>query len=244
MSKVESLEKLLSSSHVPSQASASPSYAKTASMKPANLTPFPPARASTSKTTELFDSRACNLILFGLPESGSILVLKSDIDEFLEFLTGKSVNINDVFRLGKFSSSFKHPRPILIKLATTWDRKIILLHKRKLRDYKTPRLFLREDVPPNHRFRQKAKHPSPNDKLLISEKLPLVPACSDSSHSAQTSKSDRQFRRVSPVASGRSPSSPDDLLVACSTSPALSHSSSTSTSTVLQNLNDSHNGST
>ena len=111
MSKVESLEKLLSSSHAPSQASAFPSYAKTASMKPANLTPFPPARASTSNTTELSDSRACNLILFGLPESGSILELKSDIDEFLEFLTGKSVNINDVFRLGKFSSSFKHPRP-------------------------------------------------------------------------------------------------------------------------------------
>ena len=94
MSKVESLEKLLSSSHAPSQASASPSYAKTASMKPANLTPFLPARASTSNTTELSDSRACNLILFGLHESGSILELKSDIDEFLEFLTGKSVNIN------------------------------------------------------------------------------------------------------------------------------------------------------
>ena len=213
-------------------------------MKPANLTPFPPARASTSNTTQLSDSRACNLILFGLPESGSILELKSDIDELLEFFTGKSVNINDVFRLGKFSSSFKHPCPILKRLATIWDRKIILLHKRKLRDYKTPRLFLHDDVPPNHQFWQKAKHPSSNNKLSISEKLPLVPACSDSSHSAETSKSDSQFTRVSPVASSRSFSPPDDLLVVRSTSPALSHSSSTSTSTVLQSLNDSHNGST
>ena len=102
------------------------------------------------------------------------LELKSDIDELLQYLTRKSVNINDVFRLGKYSaSSSKRPWPILIKLATAWDHKIILLQKCILRDNETHRLFLREDVPPDHRFRQKAEHPSPKDKVSVSEKPPL-----------------------------------------------------------------------
>ena len=168
--------------------------------------------------------------------------LKSDVDELLEYLTGKSVNINDVFRLGKYSaSSSKRPRPILIKLATAWDRKIILIQKRKLRDYKTPRLFLREDVPPDHRFRQKAEHPFPKDKVSVSEKPPSVPASSGSTHSAETSKTDHQLRGVSPVAYSSSSNPPTDLTIARSVSPALSHSSSTST--VIQG-SDQHNGST
>ena len=79
-----------------------------------------------------------------------------------------------VFRLGKYSaSSSKRPWPILIKLATAWDHKIILLQKCILRDNETHRLFLREDVAPDHRFRQKAEHPSPKDKVSVSEKPPL-----------------------------------------------------------------------
>jgi hypothetical protein len=79
---------------------------------------LPPAGAWPTNTSQLSDSKACNFVVFGLLESGSILELKPDIDEYL---TGKSVNINDVFRLGKYSSSSKHPWPILIKLATAQD---------------------------------------------------------------------------------------------------------------------------
>ena len=199
VSKVESLEKMLSTSCTPPQESASLSYAKAASAQPAHVTPLPPTRARPANNSK---PSACYLVVFGLPESGSILELKSDVDELLEYLTGKSVNINDVFRLGKYSaSSSKRPRPILIKLATAWDRKIILIQKRKLRDYKTPRLFLREDVPLDHRFRQKAEHPFPKDKVSVTEKPHLVPASSGSTHSAETSKPDHQLRGVSPVAS-------------------------------------------
>ena len=44
------------------------------------------------------------------------------IDDLLEFLAGKPVNVNDVFHLGKYSASSKRPRPVLIKLTTAWDR--------------------------------------------------------------------------------------------------------------------------
>ena len=110
VSKIENLEKLLSTSATSSQTTTSNSYAEVAFSKPTLDTTLPPARSLPVNTSQVFDSRAFNLILFGLPESNSILELKSNIDELIEYLIGKSVNINDVFCLGKFSaSSFKRP---------------------------------------------------------------------------------------------------------------------------------------
>ena len=71
------------------------------------------------------------------------------MDEVFEFLSGKQLHIKDMFRLGrlkKSQSSSSPPRPLLIKLCTAWDRKLILLRKSKLRDIRIKRLFLREDL--------------------------------------------------------------------------------------------------
>ena len=158
VSQVENLEKKLSSVCSSSQSASSFSYAQAASSQP-----NPPihvthsARLSSTKSPSFIDSRACNLVLFGLPENDSILKLKSEIDEVLEFLAGKQVIVNDVFRLGKFSASSNCPNPVLIKLATAWDCKVIHLRKRDLKDFKTSYLFLREDVPPDHKLRQRGR---------------------------------------------------------------------------------------
>ena len=141
-----------------SQSASSFFYAQAASSQP-----NPPvlvthsASLSSTKFPSVIDSRACNLVLYGLPENDSIIKLKLEIDEVLEFLAGKQVTVNDVFRLGKFSASSNRPLPVLIKLATAWDRKVILLRKRDLKDFKTSRLFLREDVPPDHKLRQRGR---------------------------------------------------------------------------------------
>ena len=97
------------------------------------------ARLSSTKSPSVIDSRACNLVLFGLSDNDSILKLKSEIDEVLEFLAGKQVTVNDVFRLCKFSASSNCPRPVLIKLATAcrggsrgWQR--VLKHPPQLKD--------------------------------------------------------------------------------------------------------------
>jgi hypothetical protein len=47
------------------------------------------------------------------------------------------------------------PRPILVKLSTAWDRKLILLRKSNLHEFRIRHLFLREDVPPDHMLRQR-----------------------------------------------------------------------------------------
>ena len=105
------------------------------------------------------DSRECNVIIFGLPEKKSIVETKSEVDQVLEFLVG----IRDLFRLGKFTHSTR-PRPLLIKLATIWDQKLILAQKRKLREYHSA---LREDVPPDHKLRQRRPKP-PQDTVRSS----------------------------------------------------------------------------
>ena len=138
----------------------STSYAQMASIHP------PSTGSSPLRQPTPLDSRECNVIIFGLPEKKSIVETKSEVDQVLEFLVGRSISIRDLFRLGKFTHSTR-PRPLLIKLATIWDRKLILAQKRKLREYHSARLFLREDVPPDHKLRQRRPKP-PQDTVRSS----------------------------------------------------------------------------
>ena len=67
-----------------------------------------------------------------------------------------------MFRLGRRQQpgSSSRPRPLLIKLCTVWDRKLLLMRETNLRDFHIKRLFLREDVAPDHKLRQKRSVPS------------------------------------------------------------------------------------
>ena len=84
------------------------------------------------------------------------------VDEVLEFLSEKHIPIKDVFCLGKYVqlSASSHPRPILIKLCTAWDRKLVLLHKTSLKNFRIKSLFLREDVSPDHKLHSRKPKPS------------------------------------------------------------------------------------
>ena len=98
------------------------SFAKVVSSHPPSVQPkstWPPPSD---------DSRASNVVLFGLPEGKSIFESKAVVDEVFEFLTGRPVAIKDIFRLGKFNHSSR-PRPLLVKLSAIWDRKLLLSEK-------------------------------------------------------------------------------------------------------------------
>ena len=120
------------------------------------------------KLTLCSEKRECNLILFGLHDHGSLVETKASVDEILEFLVGRSIHVKDLFRLGKYvhPKDFEDSRrqqPVLIKLTAPWDRRLILLQKSNLQKFKIARLFLREDVPPDHKFCLKyAKKGSPS----------------------------------------------------------------------------------
>ena len=50
------------------------------------------------------------------------------------------------------SVSTARPCPLLIKLDSSWDRRLLLASCRKLKGYTTHKLFLREDLPPEARI--------------------------------------------------------------------------------------------
>ena len=149
------------------------SYATVVSSASHSQVPSPllaPPRKNTLSSSLGSDGRDLNLILFGVPEGGSILQAKKTVDEVFEFLTGKQVQIKDIFRLGRFNKSdspLSRPRPLLIKLCTAWDRKLVLIRRFMLKDFHLKRLFVREDVAPDHKLRQRQSAPPPNNAAPV-----------------------------------------------------------------------------
>lgn len=102
-------------------------------------------------------NRQQNLILFGLSEKHSLIESKCIIDEFL---VNKPVVIKDLVRIGRSkkgegaSGDVQRPHPILVKVDSVWDHRLLLASKSKLKQFRVDRLFLREDLPPEVRHRR------------------------------------------------------------------------------------------
>ena len=109
-------------------------------------------RSQQSSSHSLGSGRQSNLILFGLEEKSTLSDTKSSVDEILTFLAGRPVAVNDLVRLGRSIKQSdpvlptRRPRPVLIKLSTAWDRRLILASKRKLKEFHVSRLYIREDL--------------------------------------------------------------------------------------------------
>ena len=100
-----------------------------------------------------------NLILFGLEESRSLPDTMDSVKRMLEFITGRPTPVKDLYRIGKFKkpdadqvlSTPSRPRPILLKLASPWDRRLVLANRFCLKHFTVQGLFLREDLSPEDR---------------------------------------------------------------------------------------------
>ena len=84
-----------------------------------------------------------------------------------------------MFRLGKTTRSHStfsqaRPRPVLIKLSVAWDRKLVLLRKRKLNDFRIERLFVREDLPIELRQHKALKISQQMLKLVVTNQVKLL----------------------------------------------------------------------
>ena len=257
-SVIEGLEKklsdfLVSGAHSPdATGSQQVSYARAASSTPPEVqksTFAAPRKSSVSLSPSSADDRSCNVILFGLPEGRSLVESKKVVDEVLEFISGKPIQIKDMFRLGKYipsTSSSSRPRPILIKLCTAWDRKLVLLRKSSLKDFCLKRLFLREDVSPDHKLRVRKSISSvhPGD----STEGPSVSAASNTSPGSAAltpthSSGDSSPSNVVPLSTTvyDAPSrSVHPTLTAGASQPSPQSSSTFSAAVVQGGLNDSH----
>ena len=164
-----------------------------------------PADASPSGSTQstaiswsIHPSRSSNrsLILFGLPEA-SLLATKSDLD-VSNHLIGRPVEVFDAFHLGHkpnlpnaAADLSIRPRPLLIKCASAWDRRLVLASCRKLKDFTKYKLFLCEDLPPDEHHSKR----SPGHVGTVNNTHPLtvtsqVPS-SDTTYSSEIPGADR-----------------------------------------------------
>ncbi len=111
------------------------------------LRPVLSSLPATSKATGEDLSRRTNIIVFGVSESQSNVQDKDKIDEILSYAVGRNVPVVDAFRLGKPKHSAAEqseegvsvvrPRPILVKLACAWDRRVVLLAKCKMQEFES-----------------------------------------------------------------------------------------------------------
>ena len=121
----------------------------------------PVSTSSTKLHASMYKSsvdRSSNVILFGVPEL-PLSDTKSFIDKVTMHMIGRSVSFRDAFRIGRKKSNDElseslRPRPLLIKLANCWDRRLLLNSRRTLKSFEECRLFIREDLPPHARKRQ------------------------------------------------------------------------------------------
>ena len=74
--------------------------------------------------------RSCNVIITGVEESRKMSVWRDTVARILVITAGRDVRIEDAFRLGRFNN--QRSRPILVKLASVWDRRLILSGSHKL----------------------------------------------------------------------------------------------------------------
>lgn len=88
--------------------------------------------------------RSLNIIIFGVAENRDASIWRTSVDDILRHVVGRDVDIVDLFRLGQFRAEKR--RPVLVKLRTVWDRRLILQSSRKLKSY-TEKVFISPDEP-------------------------------------------------------------------------------------------------
>ena len=67
-------------------------------------------------------------------------------------MSGRSIPWNDAFKIGRKKSSEDicentRPRPLLVKISSERDKRLLLSSRYKLKEYQTAKIFLREDLP-------------------------------------------------------------------------------------------------
>jgi len=97
-------------------------------------------------TRQEHHDRSRNVIINGIAEVREESTWRAQVDEALKTAAGREVSVNDVFRLGKYSTN--RIRPLIVKLHSAWDRRVILNGARKLAGVEQlARVFISPDDP-------------------------------------------------------------------------------------------------
>ena len=101
-----------------------------------------PPRVQQQQLQQQHIDRSMNIVVFGIAEDRAANVWRQKVDEALLFVKGQSVDIVDAYRAGHFDAN--KTRPIIVKLRTTWDKRLILSNCNKLKNF-AGRIFISPD---------------------------------------------------------------------------------------------------
>ena len=126
------------------------------SVSPARKPTTQPAAAVQTfptRTSSPPPDRSRNIIISGIAENRDDKVWRAAVVDVLQIAAGREVQIGDAFRLGGRYTANK-TRPLLVKLHSAWDRRIILSGARNLAGVdRFRRVFLSADEAPEVRRR-------------------------------------------------------------------------------------------
>ena len=126
-----------------------------------HLSNFCKSSISTLQTREIVSQpvisvngvdRKQNIVVFGVPEDRDPSIWCQEVEAILGYVHGQRVGIDDMFRLGRFHSGKN--RPVLVKLHSLWDKRIILSNCRVLKNYSKRGIFIAGDEPVEVRRQQ------------------------------------------------------------------------------------------
>jgi hypothetical protein len=130
-------------------------------------------QVKTVQQPDVFD-RKLNIVLFGVPEERDVSAWRRKVDDILHFITDHTVDVVDAFRLGRYNSNApSKARPILLKLRTVWDKRLILSRCNRLKQFSQRGIFVASDEPPEVRRKElyeKLKRRAVNDNKIVDEK--------------------------------------------------------------------------
>lgn len=104
----------------------------------------PSARQPETQPPDRSADRSLNLMVFGIAEDRSGAVWRTNVDRALFHVTGRTVDVADAYRIGRYADD--KTRPIVVKLRTVWDRRLVLANSFKLRNF-DQRVYVAPDEP-------------------------------------------------------------------------------------------------
>ena len=93
-----------------------------------------------------------NIIIFGVPEDRDANQWRGRVNDVMSYVADHAIDTVDMYRLGRYDSN--KTRPILVKLRTVWDKRILLSKCRKLKDYTHRGIYIAPDEPLDIRRKQ------------------------------------------------------------------------------------------
>jgi len=127
----------------------------------------PLAQNRPTRPTVTSDDRVNNIVMFGIPEDPSLIIWRKTVEDALRHVNDSDVAISDLYRVGRYAAG--KVRPVVVKLQSSWDKRLILINCKKLKNYPIKIFIAADETLETRRLRtlQRMKSRAEHDGKLV-----------------------------------------------------------------------------